>query len=285
MHDWRALTKAQLDWNYDQRPHAPNMVQVLERLATAGAQAQARLSCRQRLTYGSTEIEALDWYACGQAQAPVLFFIHGGAWRSGQARDYAFFVEWMLAEGVDVVIPDFAAVQEVGGDLGVLHRQLAQALHLVSSRLQGSGRLIHLCGHSSGAHLAACLATSPGAVPGICSLTLCSGLYELEPVSLSSRSQYVNFTPACVEALSPQRHVQSLQRMPLPVTVLCGTQESPEFMRQSQAFHAALQAAALPSRLVMGEGMNHFDILESLAGPTGLLAKQLRKAWAADALA
>lgn len=282
MHDWRALTQAQLDWNYDQRPHAPNMAQVLERLAAAGAQAQARLSGRQRLTYGSTEIEALDWYACGQVQAPVLFFIHGGAWRSGQARDYAFFVEWMLAEGVDVVIPDFAVVQEVGGDLGVQHRQLAQALHLVSARLQGSGRLIHLCGHSSGAHLAACLATSPEPAPGVCSLTVCSGLYELEPVSLSSRSQYVNFTPACVEALSPQRHVQGLK---LPVTVLCGTQESPEFMRQSQAFQEALQAAAVPSRLVMGEGLNHFDILESLAEPTGLLAQQLRKAWAADSLA
>jgi hypothetical protein len=116
--DWRQLTPAQLDAAYDQRLHAPNMAAVLAELAEVSAQVQARLPQHQRLAYGPQAVEALDWYACGRPQAPVLFFIHGGAWRNGQAKEYAFFVEWVLQAGVDVVVPDFAAVTEVEGELG-----------------------------------------------------------------------------------------------------------------------------------------------------------------------
>lgn len=273
MSDWRSLTQAELDAAYDQRQHAPNMAAVMQRLTEAGHQAQERLPQRQRLVYGSAEVEALDWYPCGRPLAPVLFFIHGGAWRSGLARDYAFFVEWVLARGVDVVVPDFSAVTEVGGKLSELYRQVAQALDWVVSHI-GGARSVHVCGHSSGAHLAACLAVDT-TLSGQASFTLCSGLYDMEPVSLSSRSSYVSFTPDLVDALSPLRQVQRIQA---PVTLLCGDKESPEFMRQSLAFHEALQGAGKTSRLVWGEGLNHFEILETLGHPQGLLAQGLAHA-------
>ena len=279
--DWRGLTPAQLDAAYDQRLHAPNMAAVLTELAEVSAQAQARLPQRQRLAYGPQAVEALDWYACGQPQAPVLFFIHGGAWRNGQAKDYAFFVEWVLQAGVDVVVPDFAAVTEVEGDLGELYRQVALAFRWLAEHTASTAhpmRPLHVCGHSSGAHLAACLAADPALANLVASLTLCSGLYELEPVSLSSRSSYVRFSPQTVDALSPQRHLQHIQA---PVTLLCGTQESPEFARQTQAFFQALQAAGKPAVLSLGQGLNHFEILQTLATPEGLFAQCLQQAWQA----
>lgn len=273
MRDWRSLSQAELDAAYDQKLHAPNMAAVMQQLAQASQQAQDRLPQRQRLAYGSDPVQALDCYPCGQPKAPVFFFIHGGAWRSGQACEYAFFVEWMLARGLDVVVPDFSAVTEVGGDLGVLYRQLAQAWRFVASRAAAP---VHLCGHSSGAHLAACLATDAALAGQVASLALCSGLYELEPVSLSSRSSYVAFTPESVEKLSPLRHIEHLQA---EVTLLCGTLESPEFMRQSQALHGALQAAGRSSRLLWGEGLNHFEILQTLERPDGLFAQGVQDAW------
>jgi arylformamidase len=274
--DWRGLTPAQLDAAYDQRLHAPNMTAVMDGLAQDSAQVQARLPQRQRLAYGPQAVEALDWYPCGQPQAPVLFFIHGGAWRNGQAKDYAFFVEWMLQAGVDVVVPDFAAVTEVEGDLGELYRQVSQAFRWLAGATANDARALHVCGHSSGAHLAACLAADAELASGVASLTLCSGLYELEPVSLSSRSSYVRFSPETVHALSPQRHLQHLQA---PVSLLCGTQESPEFARQTQAFFQALQAAGKPAVLSQGQGLNHFEILQTLATPEGLFAQCLQQAW------
>ena len=138
--DWRTLTREQLDWAYDQRQHAANMQAVLTELAQAGEATQARLKQRhQRIAYGADPVTRMDVYANGSPDAPVLFFIHGGAWKSGQARDYAFFVEWVLQAGLDVVIPDFSAVQDVGGDLTVLQRQLSQALTQVLNTLERKG--------------------------------------------------------------------------------------------------------------------------------------------------
>mgnify|MGYP003342808283 CR=1 FL=1 len=107
---------------------------------------------------------------------------------------------------------------------------------------------------------------------GLC----CSGMYELEPVSLSSRSQHVNFTPDCIESLSPIRYANALTT---PTRILCGLQESPEFIRQAQALHHALQQRGHDVRWVMGDGMNHFEILATLENESGLLAQSLQAHW------
>ena len=270
-HDWRALTRQELDLAYDQRHHAANMQTILARLAQAGQEAHQRLPSR-RLSYGASAIEMLDWYACGQAHAPLIFFIHGGAWKSGTARDYAFIVEWMLQAGWDVVIADFAAVTDADGDLQVLYRQLSQALNRVMQDTASHTQPIHLCGHSSGAHLAACLATQHPQQHLVRSLTACSGIYELEPVSLSSRSQYVKFTPESIQSLSPIRYAQSIQ---VPTRIVCGLKESPEFIRQARAFHDALRQHSGLSALTLSDNLNHFEILETLATAQGTLAQEL----------
>ena len=46
-----------------------------------------------------------------------------------------------------------------------------------------------------------------------------------------------------------------------------GTHETPEFQRQARDMHAALQAAGKPVTFIVGEGYNHFEMLETLANP------------------
>lgn len=67
-------------------------------------------------------------YRAKRANAPVLVFIHGGAWRSGRSRDYGFPAEMFLAAGAHYVVPDFASVQDVGGDLNVMADQVRRAV-------------------------------------------------------------------------------------------------------------------------------------------------------------
>ena len=50
---------------------------------------------------------------------PVNVFIHGGAWRAGLARDYAFPAEMFVGAGSHFVVLDFNNVLETGGDLMV----------------------------------------------------------------------------------------------------------------------------------------------------------------------
>ena len=99
---------------------------------------------------------------------------------------------------------------------------------------------------------------------------LCSGMYDLRPVRLSARSRYVSFTDEMEAGLSTQRHIG---RITAPVVLAYGTLETPEFQRQSLDFAATLRAAGKRLELLVGHHYNHFEIVETLASPYGLLGR------------
>ena len=70
------------------------------------------------------------------------------------------------------------------------------------------------------------------------------------------------------QQLSAIRHLDKLHA---PLILSYGTCETPEFQRQSRDFAAAVKAAGKPVELLAGEGYNHFEMLETLANPYGLL--------------
>jgi arylformamidase len=72
------------------------------------------------------------------------------------------------------------------------------------------------------------------------------------------------------DALSPQRH---LDRLRVPLILAYGTNETPEFQRQSRDFAAAVEAAGKPVQLLVGENYNHFEMRETLANPLGLAGR------------
>jgi arylformamidase len=99
-------------------------------------------------------------------------------------------------------------------------------------------------------------------------------MYDLEPVRLSKRSKYVKFTDAMEQELSAIRH---LDKLVAPLNVSYGTYETPEFQRQARDFAAAVKAAGKPVELLVGEAYNHFEMLETLANPYGLLGRAALK--------
>ena len=94
------------------------------------------------------------------------------------------------------------------------------------------------------------------------------GMYDLMPVRLSARSNYVEFDDTTVAALSPIRH---LDRLHAPLIIAYGTCETPEFQRQNREFAAAVRAAGKSVQLLVGENYNHFELSETLGNPYGLL--------------
>ena len=99
---------------------------------------------------------------------------------------------------------------------------------------------------------------------------LCSGMYDLKPVRLSARARYVKFTDEMEHQLSSQRQ---LDRLSAPVIIAYGTLETPEFQRQSRDFAAAVRAAGKPVQLLVADGYNQFEIIETIANPYGLLGR------------
>jgi arylformamidase len=271
--------QAALDAAYDQAAYAANRGQLIERRVSDSAIVRQRLGEPERVAYGPAEIERIDIYRSGHSAAPVFVFIHGGAWRSGRPKDFATPAEMFLAAGAHYVVPDFAWVQDVGGDLMVLADQVRRAIAWVYeniARYDGDQNRIYVGGQSSGGHLTAVALTTDWRrdfkLPvdiikgGMC----ISGMYDLEPVRLSARSRYVAFDDATVAALSPIRHLKRLQA---PLIVAYGTCETPEFQRQNREFAAAVEAAGKKVRLLVGEHYNHFELPETLGNPYGLLGR------------
>lgn len=280
---WLDMDQKALDDAYDQSVYAPNQQLVARRRARASEAVLERLGDPWRVAYGPTEIEKLDIYKTSRPNAPVNVYIHGGAWRNGQAKDFAFPAEVFVNAGAQFVVVDFVQVTETGGDLMPMIGQVRSALawvYLNAARFGGDAERVYITGHSSGAHLAGCALVTDWqkdfGLPAdmIKGGLLISGMYDLKPVRLSKRSEYVRFTDDIEQALSSQRHLDKLNA---PLIVAYGTQETPEFQRQSREFAAAVNAAGKPVELIVGEGLNHFEMQETLGNPYGIAGRAALK--------
>ena len=274
---FRGYDQAELDRQYDQRAWAPNAIELINRYAADSAAVRKRMGDPDTYDYGDTRAKSLDLFRAHRTPAPIHVFIHGGAWRLLSARDSAFPAETFVRAGAHYVALDFELLPLVALDQMVDQVRSAVAwLYRFSDQLGGDPNRIYVSGHSSGAHLAGAVATTDwrarfGLPQDVVKGALCcSGIYDLEPVRLSARNDYVQLDEALVQALSPIRHIANLR---CPLVVGIGERESDEFKRQAHDFAAAAEGQGVPVELVEGAGLNHFEVVNTLASPAGLLGR------------
>lgn len=275
---WLDMDQQELDNAYDQEVYAPNRGQLVKRRVANSIAARARLGEPLRFSYGPTPIEGFDLYRTKRSRAPVAIYVHGGAWRNGRAAEFAFLAEPFVDAGAHVAILDFINVDNAGGSLFPMVEQVRRAagwIYRNAETFGGDCDRLHLLAHSSGSHLSGCVVMHDWAREGLPAdilkgAALCSGMYDLKPVRLSKRSRYVSFTDAMEGELSAMRKLDKLQT---PLILAYGTYETPEFQRQTRDFAAAVKAVGKPVELYVGEGYNHFEMLETLANPYGIMGR------------
>ncbi len=267
--------QVELDAAYDQRIYAPLMARTIKRYGSASAAARARLGAPRRFAYGPTPVEGLDVFATERANAPIFVFIHGGAWRVGEAKDYAFLAELFVNAGAHYVAIDFVAIEAAGGDLRIMADQVRRAIawvHKNAASFGGDPNRLYVGGHSSGGHLCGVALVTDwqkdfglpaDAVKGGLAM---SGPYDMKAVRLSKRSSYVKFTDEIEQAMSSPRHLDLLRA---PVVVTYGSNETPEFKRQGRDFAAAVKVAGKPVELIEAADFDHFEMVETLGNPYG----------------
>jgi acetyl esterase/lipase len=116
------------------------------------------------VAYGDHPRQRLDVYAPTRRERPlpVVMFIYGGSWNSGNRSDYGFVGHALASRGFLVVIPDYRLVPEVVFPGFV--EDGARATRWIRDNAGGLGgdpSRIALMGHSAGAYTAAMLALDP----------------------------------------------------------------------------------------------------------------------------
>lgn len=255
---FRDYDQKALDEQYEQRTWVPHADDIIRRFGVASDAVRTRIGEPRTERYGPSPIETLDIYGEGKA----FVFVHGGAWKRQSKRENAFAAETIVQAGAAYVALDFALLPSV--TLPEMVAQVCRGIDWVRRHLSSQ---VVLCGHSSGSHLAACALTRTN---GVMEALLVSGIYDLLPVRLSARNEYVRLDEKLEDEYSP---IRDLDRIGCPVSVAWAEHEAAEFARQSRELSSALKLAGKLTEAMVGKGLNHFEIIETLADPGSPLGR------------
>ena len=152
-------------------------------LATAGAAlllpftgtAPAFAETHRNVSYGGNR---LDIYTPGTSGAPVLIYVHGGAWRAGSKGTVGAMPDYFNGLGYVFISVGYSLTSNVDGQVG----DVARAINWVRANISGYGgdpARIAVLGHSAGCHLAS-LAVLSGMASGVSALVANdTGAYDI----------------------------------------------------------------------------------------------------------
>jgi arylformamidase len=271
---YRGLDQAALDHAYDERAAVPDWEAAIAHYRAGTAAARALLA-PGTARYGMRAHEALDIYAPeGARGAAIMVFIHGGGWHALSRDESGFAAPAFVAAGVVFVALDFTPVPECSlAELLNAARRAIKWLHAHAAAHGGDPARIHLCGHGSGAHVAAMLAGTNWRHCGlpadlIKSATLVGGIYDLEPLQLSARNATLQLDRVGALRLSP---IRCLPPPHCRVLVAHAARETAALARQSDAYALAVRATGGRVETVVVAGHDHFTAIETLADPKSVL--------------
>ena len=268
---YRGYSQAELDAQYDQSTLVPDISGYLDAWDTESARVRKAQACRLAVPYGGRPAETLDIFPAenGADGVPVMLFIHGGAWRALSKDSFSYPAEPFAAAGAAWVAADFSLLPDASLDEQVRQNRAALAWLWRNARtFGGDPDRLYVCGHSSGAHVGGALVQdgwrARAGLPedAIKGAVLVSGMYDLEPVRLSARNDYVRLDEVAVRRLSPIHNIP--ERLPA-LALFWGSGELDEFRRQSRAFAEALWARGHRAEAMEIAGANHFDMADGFA--------------------
>ncbi len=131
-------------------------------LLNAAVQADG-VAVERAIAYGDGPRRMLDIYRPGTAGPhPLVVFLYGGSWRTGDRGIYGFVATPLAARGAVVVVPDYRLYPEVAFPDFLDDNAQAVAWAVAhAGELGADPKRVFLVGHSAGAYNAAMLALDP----------------------------------------------------------------------------------------------------------------------------
>ncbi len=231
---------------------------------------------------------------------PVLVFIHGGGWtsgdknlRAGGADIYGNIGRFYAARGIGVAVISYRLQPQVAWPQQVADAARAVAwVHANVARFGGDPDAIVVAGHSAGGQLAARIALDPaplaalgvdhGVITGFVSVSGAAlDLTDAESWRLGQPRGYYEKrfrngdpTDGWMHDASPVRFVDAHSP---PGLVIWAEGDPPDLRRQGQVLAAALRAAGVPTTTVLVPGSSHTRIILTLSRDDTVSAQAILK--------
>jgi acetyl esterase/lipase len=202
---------------------------------------------------------------------PVVFFVHGGSWKSGDKKIYGPLGETFARNGVGMVITNYRLTPAVKHPSHA--EDVARAFawtHANVGKYGGRRDRLFLSGHSAGGHLVALLATderylkaeklSFAAVRGVMAL---SGVYQITPGVFPAT--FGKDAEECRKA-SPLSHVNGKHA---PFLIVYADKDYPFLGPLAKQLGAALKKSKCEAEVVEMKDRDHISIIKKLATDEG----------------
>jgi acetyl esterase/lipase len=219
----------------------------------------------QGLHYGPHPRQVVDVYApATPGPHPVLVFVHGGSWASGNRADYAFVGQAFAAQDYLTVLAEYRLVPEVHypGFVADTAAAIAWASdHAV--QFGGDPARLFVMGHSAGAYNVVQAVLSHHLEARVTAMVTLAGPFDFLPLDTTAS---INAFSQAPDLPASQPVNQDLSQAP-PILMLHGGADTTVGVYHARHLAAKYKAAGRTAEVKIYPGVSHVAILLSLAKP------------------
>ena len=226
----------------------------------------------KNISYGNLDRQKYDQYIPDKinAQTPILLFIYGGSWDSGEKSKYDFVGNTFSKEGFITIIPDYRLFPKVTFPSFV--EDIALSFSQIRKRFPG--RKIFIAGHSAGAQIGSLLTFdhnylkkhSLSACREIAGFIGLAGPYDFE----ITETKFKKIFPAATRPQSQAVNYTSSKSA--PSLLLHGALDTTVHAEDSKILQTRLETSGNVSEVKIYPAVGHINIIGALAPFLGILA-------------
>jgi arylformamidase len=253
------MTPDEVERGYNNRAAVPEHPQHFVQYASLSAAARERYAPQRDIRYGPNPHELLDLFLPAGTPRGTYVYIHGGYWRALSKEDYSFVAGPFVDQGIAVAVIEYDLAPRVS--ISTIVDESRRAVTWVAGHC-AHGPLI-VGGSSAGGHLAAMMLATDWTQHGfdrspIAGAVTVSGVHDLRPLLAFSYNVDLRLDADEAWRMSPLRYEPTSAA---PLLLVCGGDETTEFIRQSQILWDAWPANRRPlDAPLFVPGRDHFTI-------------------------
>lgn len=268
------MSKAITDWSdaYDNVGHIPDAIGFMENWPKLAQDYREKSNVETDIPYGDGMRNCFDIFHPEGKPKGIFIFVHGGYWLRFDKSFWSHLSAGPLAKGYAVAMPSYTLCPDA--KISEITREISTSIEAIAERFEGS---IVLCGHSAGGHLVTRQICQNSGLDEktskrISRVISISGVHDLRPLLNIIQNETIQLDEAEAILESPALLKPHLN---IPVDCIVGVDERPEFIRQNNLLANVWRGMGVATNTYEISGKHHFDVIDDLINPEGLICNLL----------